>query len=79
MPAMAFINTIENDTKGVIKQLKEQGCVCIESMYGVSSEECQKSPRVRRLLQMNPQRYFIGPSLCAGKSCGVGLWRRPIV
>ncbi|MBP6880370.1 hypothetical protein KBC31_01940 [Candidatus Saccharibacteria bacterium] len=79
MSATATISTVENDAKVVIKQLKEQGCVCIESMYGVSREECQKSPRIRNLLQMNPQRYFIGPSLCAGKNFGIGLWRRPIV
>ena len=79
MSLSASINTPSVDAKGLIKQLKEQGCVCVEAMYGMSLEDMQRTPRIRRLIQTNPQRYFIGPSLGAGRNFGVGLWRHPIV
>jgi len=62
-----------------IRTLKEQGCICIHSVYGMTQSEFEASPTFRKLTNLNPERYFIGPSLCAGKMRGVGLWRRPLV
>lgn len=61
-----------------IRRLKGQGCICIHSVYGMTKSEFEHSPTFRKLTNLNPERYFIGPSLCAGKMRGVGLWRRPL-
>lgn len=63
----------------IICQLKEQGCVCLETIYGMTIEECRRSPKFRRLSGSNPDRYLIVPSICAGRILGVSLWRRPLV
>jgi hypothetical protein len=63
----------------IICQLKSQGCVCLETIYGMTVEECQKSPKFRRLSVSSPNRYIVVPSICAGKILGVSLWRRPLV
>lgn len=61
-----------------IRKLKEQGCICIHSVYGMTQSEFERSATYRKLTSLSPERYFIGPSLCAGKMRGVGLWRRPL-
>ena len=65
-------------TQAKIRNLKREGCICIHSVYGMTQEEFEQSTTYRKLTSMNPQRYFIGPSLCAGKMRGVALWRRPL-
>ena len=71
------LNLIES-AQAKIRGLKRQGCICIHSVYGMTQVEFEQSITYRKLTSMNPERYFIGPSLCAGKMRGVGLWRRPL-
>ena len=70
--------TFVESVQANIRLLKHQGCICIHSVYGMSKDDFEKSVTFRKLTNINPERYFIGPSLCAGKMRGVGLWRRPL-
>ena len=72
------LNLIES-TQDKIRGLKRQGCICIHSVYGMTQEEFEASTTFRKLTNMSPERYFIGPSLCAGIMRGVGLWRKPLI
>ena len=83
---MSLVTTMTQESQSLvdsiqesIRALKQQGCICIHSVYGMTQSDFEKSATFRKLTNINPERYFIGPSLCAGKERGVALWRKPLV